>query len=64
VWETWVLNICVVANLVGCAYGVLVVIALPEIQAYIGLVVFIAVAIASVLARLNTRSTVVNMSGK
>ena len=64
VWEVWALNICIAANLIGCVYGALVVIALPEIQAYAALLIFVAVATGSILARLNTRSTVVNMSGK
>lgn len=64
VWETWALNVCIAANLIGCVYGILTVIVLPEIQAYVGLLVFVAVATGSILARLNTRSAVVNMSGK
>ena len=64
VWEVWALNVCIAANLIGCVYGILVVLALPEIQAYVGLVIFIAVVIASVLARLNTRSAVVNPPSK
>jgi len=51
IWQAWAINVCIAANFVGCVYGVLVAIALPEIQAYIGLVVFIAVVITSILAR-------------
>jgi len=53
VWEVWALNICIAANLIGCVYGILVAIALPEIQAYIAVIIFIVVFVASILARLN-----------
>ena len=52
VFEPWILNICVVANLVGCIYSILIVIVLPEIQAVAGLLIFLAVTIGSILARL------------
>jgi len=51
VFERWVFNICIIANLVGCVYNVLVVIALPEFQAFIGLAIFVAVTGFSILVR-------------
>lgn len=62
VWETWALNICIAANLVGCVYSFLIVFALPEIQAYIAAIIFIAVVIASILARQAARYTAANTS--
>ena len=55
VWEVWALNICIAANLIGCVYGILVAVALPEIQAYVALVVFIAAVATSLLARQSAR---------
>jgi hypothetical protein len=46
----WMLKICVAANLAGLIYGVLIVFALPEIQAFISLFIFLAVTIGSVYA--------------
>jgi hypothetical protein len=46
----WMLRICVAANLVGCVYGILIVIALPEIQAFISLLIFLAVTAGSIFA--------------
>jgi hypothetical protein len=43
----WVLKICVAANLVGCIYCILIVMALPEIQAFISLLIFLAVTVGS-----------------
>ena len=51
IWQAWAINVCIAANLVGCVYGILVAIALPEIQAYVAAAIFIAVVIASILAR-------------
>ncbi len=42
------LKICVAANLVGLVYGILIVIALPEVQAFISLFIFLAVTVGSV----------------
>ena len=53
VWEVWALNICIAANLIGCVYSILGAVALPEIQAYIAVIIFIVVFVASILARLN-----------
>jgi hypothetical protein len=46
----WMLKICVAANLAGLIYGVLIVVALPEIQAFISLAIFVAVTIGSIFA--------------
>ncbi len=46
----WMLKICVAANLAGLIYGVLIVFALPEIQAFISLFIFLAVTAGSVYA--------------
>ena len=46
----WILKICVAANLIGFIYGVLIVIALPETQAFISLAIFVAVTIGSIFA--------------
>lgn len=55
VWQAWAINTCIAANLVGCVYGALVAIALPEIQAYAATVIFIAVFVASLLTRQQVR---------
>jgi hypothetical protein len=47
----WVLNICIAANIVGTIFGALIVLLLPEIQAYISLVIFLAVTTGSILVR-------------
>ncbi len=47
----WMLNLCVAANLLSCVYILLVVIALPEIQAFAALLIVLAVAIGSIFAR-------------
>lgn len=52
-WQAWAINICVAANVVSCIYGILIVVALPEIQAFVAAIVFIAIVIASILARQN-----------
>jgi hypothetical protein len=48
--EIWILKTCVAANLVGLIYGTLIVVALPEIQAFISLFIFLAVTIGSIYA--------------
>jgi hypothetical protein len=48
--EPWMLKICVAANIVGLIYCVLIVFALPEIQAFISLVIFLAVTAGSIFA--------------
>ncbi len=53
IWQAWAINICIAANVAGCIYGILVAIALPEIQAYVAAIIFIAIVIASILARQN-----------
>lgn len=63
-WEAWSLNVCIAANLAGCVYGLLVVIALPEIQAYLALVIFVAVTAGSILARLNARPMLLGAPGQ
>jgi hypothetical protein len=46
----WMLKICVAANLAGLIYGALIVFALPEIQAFISLFIFLAVTVGSAYA--------------
>lgn len=48
--EGWMLKICVAANLTGLVYGILIVLALPEFQAYISLLIFLAVTAGSIFA--------------
>ena len=52
VGEPWILNMSIVANLVGCIYSILIVIALPELQAFVSLLIFLAVAIGSIVVRM------------
>ncbi|MBN1305791.1 MAG: hypothetical protein JXA13_15240 [Anaerolineales bacterium] len=40
---SWVLDLCLVANLAGTIFGILIVMLLPEIQAYLSLGIFLAV---------------------
>lgn len=54
IYTTWMLKICVVANLAGLVYAILVVIALPEIQAFLSLFIFLSVAVSSVYALLQS----------
>ncbi|MBN1888480.1 MAG: hypothetical protein JW850_10835 [Thermoflexales bacterium] len=54
-WQAWAIHICIAANVVACIYGILIVIALPEIQAYVAAIIFIAIVIASILAQQNVR---------
>jgi hypothetical protein len=51
-FEPWMLNIGIAANLVGSIWAALVAIALPEIQAFLSLIIFLAVPTNSVLVRL------------
>jgi hypothetical protein len=46
----WMLKICVAANLAGLIYGILIVLALPEFQAFISLLIFLAVTAGSIFA--------------
>jgi hypothetical protein len=55
VFELWILNISIVANLVGCIYNVLIVMALPEFQAFVSLLIFLAVTIGSIFVRISTK---------
>lgn len=55
VFEQWAFNICITANVIGCLYSVLVVIALPETQAYTSLGIFLAVTGLSILVRPKTQ---------
>jgi hypothetical protein len=48
--EGWMLKLCTAANLAGLIYGALIVFALPEIQAFISLFIFLAVTIGSTYA--------------
>ena len=50
----WMLKICLAANLAGLIYGVLIVLVLPEIQAFISLFIFLAVSIGSGYALLES----------
>ena len=56
VCEPWILNMSIVANLLGCIYSILIVIALPEFQAYVSLLIFLAVTIGSIVMRMNLES--------
>lgn len=53
VCEPWILNMSIVANLVGCIYNVLIVIALPEFQAFVSLLIFLAVTTGSIFVRMS-----------
>jgi len=52
VFEPWILNLCIAANLIGCVYGMLLVVALPAAQAFAALAIFLAVAVGSIFVRL------------
>lgn len=54
VFERWILDICIAANLVGTIYSILTVIALPEIQAVISSLIFLTVMASSLYLRLTT----------
>ncbi len=45
------LNLCLSANLIGCVYGILIVILLPEPQAFLALVAFLGAAIGIATSR-------------
>jgi hypothetical protein len=51
IFEPWILNLSIAANLAGCIYSILIVIVLPEVQAYVGLAIFLAVTVTSIIAR-------------
>lgn len=53
VFEPWVLNICIAANVVGLIYGFLIVIVLPEFQAFLSLLIFLMVTIGSIAVRIS-----------
>jgi hypothetical protein len=53
VCEPWILNMSISANLVGCIYSILIVIALPEFQAFASLLIFLAVTISSIFVRVS-----------
>jgi hypothetical protein len=55
-FEPWMLNLCIVANLAGLVHSVLIVTQLSEIQAVVGLLIFIAATVGSVCARLSVGS--------
>ena len=46
-----VLNLCIVANAIGTILGVLILIVVPEIQASVALIVFLAVLMSSIFIR-------------
>lgn len=50
-----IFTICIAANLIGIAFGVLIIFVLPEIQAIIALVLFLAITISSVYIRLGLK---------
>jgi hypothetical protein len=52
VCEPWILNMSIGANLTGCIYSLLIVIALPEFQAFVSLLIFLAVTIGSIVVRM------------
>ena len=50
----WMLKICLAANLAGLIYGVLIVLALSGILAFVSLLIFLAVTIGSAYALLES----------
>jgi sulfite exporter TauE/SafE len=57
VWQAWLLNICIAANLVTAIYCAVIVTVLPEFQAYLALLFILAVFVASIGSRLKIKST-------
>ncbi|NIM15919.1 MAG: hypothetical protein GTO45_28295 [Candidatus Aminicenantes bacterium] len=56
IYQNWILTICIVANLIGTAFCVLIMFILHEIQAIIGLILFLAITISSIYARLSLKT--------
>ncbi len=56
VWQAWLLNVCIAANLVTAVFCVLIVTVLAEFQAYLALVFTLAVTAASIGSRLKIKA--------
>jgi hypothetical protein len=63
VFEPWALNVCIGANVAGLIYGLLIVFVLPEVQAFVSLLIFLAVAISSIAMRMSLASKPMPMEG-
>ena len=63
IFEPWVLNICIAANVVGLIYGLLIVIVLPEFQAFVSLMIFLAVTIGSITMRMSLTNEPIVVKG-
>jgi len=51
----WVLDLCLAADIIGTLFGILIVMLLPEIQAYLSLGIFLAVTIGALGVRRQIR---------
>jgi hypothetical protein len=56
IYRDWILTICIVANFISTAFGVFIIFVLPEIQAIIALVLFLAITISSIYIRLGLKT--------
>lgn len=52
VQKSVILNFCIVANVLGSILGVLIIIVLPEPQAFVALIAFLGIFISSVVNRI------------
>jgi len=59
VWQGWLVNTCIFANLIMLVFNCLIVVVLAEVQAYVSLFLCLALTSAAILARLQ-----INRAGK